>query len=241
MSSVTNRIYYIMGIILISTAISPISVLITTQLLPYNINEIFLIPGIILVLISNKGIRRSFISHVRDNQFFILSFALYLFLIIGIVTGENVAYSYGDFRTILIFLFFSTMVVKDISSQESIKQFIYDIFLVVSVLDSLYLLVLFTYFTQEGNRHIVMAVCPLVTSIRFLYKEKYISSGLFLSLLVYESALSSMRINYILILIYLLFLFIYLFTSIFKRKYSFTKTLVFVVIITIASIQIAPS
>lgn len=235
-----KKINYIIGVFLISFSLSPLCVLLTTKFLPFNISEIFLFPGFYLVLNSNREIRRTFLRNLRNNRYIITVFFLFFFFIIGIITGENIGYVYGDLRTILIFTFFFLMTIKERLNQEIVKKFIYNVFIALTFIDVLYLLLKSSYFLIESERAIVMTICPFVVSIFFLNKNSFIFSFIFFLILCYETLVSSMRINYILIIFYIIYIMVLFFSSLKNKKISFTKIILFIFIVIFMSIELAP-
>lgn len=231
---------YFIGIILVSFSISPLCVIFMTTFLSFNFSELFLIPGFILILFSSNEIKNEFIYNLRRKQFVQFLVLLILFFLIGIVTGDSIALVYADFRTIAVFLFFAVLRIRTVNRQELMKKIIYHIFFTLSLLDLIFLYLRKSSFNIDDDRFIVMTICPFVISILFLHRNKFILSLLFLGILIYETIVSTMRINYILIIFYIFYMFFLIIGSIKNNNVSLIKTFVFVVIISIFAVKITP-
>jgi hypothetical protein len=161
-------------------------------------------------------------------------------LLIGLLTGDNIVYVLADFRAIFFFILFSQIVLFSNKSIKSFKKFVFDIFIILSLLDCVFLLTREFFFDIDIERFIVMTACPFVVSIKFLNKNKYILSFLFLAILVYESVVSSMRINYLFIIFYIFYIVTYIIGSLGDKKLSFLKISIFTILLTFAAIKVAP-
>lgn len=231
---------YLMGIVLVSFSISPLCVVFMTIYLPYNFSELFLIPGFIFILISKSQIKNIIRYNLKRKQFRELFFLVFFFFVLGIITGENIAYSYADFRTIAIFLFFAILRIRDYKGQELMKKMIYHIFITLSILDLFFLYFRTSFFNIEFDRFIVMAICPFIVSIILLNKNKFLPSSIFLGILVYESVVSTMRVNYILIIFYIIYMLVLFLNSLKNKQISIVKVLLFISIVTVFSVKITP-
>lgn len=240
MSIKKKEIIYFIGVLFIAFAVSPLCVFVMTKFLSFNFSELFLFPGFALIAYANSNLNNLFRKQLKKKVFGYPAILLFLFFILGTITGKNIVYCYGDFRTIFVFLFFTTLTVKQKHSQVTIKKFIYHIFIILSVLDFIFLIFRNSIFLNDEQRFIVMTVCPFVISILFLNKGKLVYAAFFFAVLLYETVVSTMRLNYILIIFFFVYLVFIVGATLFNKNLSFIKTAIFISLLVLAGIKITP-
>lgn len=235
-----NKIPFWLGIFLISFSVSSLGVYWITGIFSANLSEMLLIPGFLLLSFSNNFIRRILINNLESKKFFILSFLLIVFFIIGVVTGDSVSSVYADFRAILFFGFFSTLKCRNENEQITLKKVIYLLLTGISIMDTIFLSLAVSRLQISDTRFFLITVAPFILSMHYLVKEKYVFSLFFLSLLILQSVMSSMRLNFIFIVLYLIYLILHTLSSFHTfRKKTFMLVL-FVSLVSFIALIITP-
>lgn len=223
-----QKFSYHLGLMIIAYSLSPLTVGTITRLFGANFIEPFILIGLVLVFWTDFSLKKIFVRELHNSKFLASLFALIIFAIIGILTGDSIGYVYSDFRAIIAFAFFSLL--NPINPDEH-KRFIYfvkNLFIYISIYETIVLL----FGDIDKIRFITLCACPFFIAITFLKDGKYIKSILFVAIMCLEATMSAMRINYLFLILYILYLLYIIFVqkSRHLRKIAFLCLFIFLVV-----------
>lgn len=236
-----KQLFFLIGACLVSFSLSPLCVYLMSLFLPVNAAEIFLLPGLLFLMQADRGLYLAFRMHLRRPVFVVLFFILLLFSALGILTGDNFIYVYSDFRAIFVFMFFVLLIPVNLQQYLSVSRAVVSIFVALSLFDVIYLLLRNSALGLAEQRSIVMTICPFFLSLLWLGRGKYLYAGGFLVLLIFESIVSAMRINYIYVILCLIGWFGFIFNALRSRNCGgFIKLLFLAGALVVAGVALTP-
>lgn len=210
----------------LAIGISPLS----SSILGYNIKLPFLLLGIILLLTKNKEMSSIIFATLRQKNMNVMITILFVLSLFGVVTGGgDLLPVILDFMAIFFFFLFYWQKSKTIKQAKHFLNFVEEYFLAITIYETI---VIVTGISDARGvdevRMINLAICPFFLAMINLQKGRTAMSLIFVTIFVYMTIMSTMRINFFFPILYILFL---LYTVFRNRHVSFFRKIVVVGII----------
>lgn len=214
---------FFFGILLIAFSISPLSVLLTSELFGNNIIEPFLILGLILVS-STFPIKVIIFSTFRNSYFLLFLWLLIILFVLGLMNSYQIDYVYADFRCnillIFSFLLFSDQRLYELRDGFFIKFLLWSIIL-MDLFYSIIMLKSNLAGTGEARIRMISPISCVILMYLYLSRWRRIDMAFLLLLfLTWHTVVSAMRNFYIIFFLSFVMFLINLFFS-FKIKFVY--------------------